>query len=296
MVMLVYDLRTVSSHAVAVDDVLPSTDADLAAAGCAAGGRGRTSTGRLSAAGPGRFFFSGEIQGTIAAECRRCLSAVSGRASASESSGCLPSPIDEGIADDPDVYVFDPRSNELDVRPAVREQWLLSAPAFVECRENCAGLCPTCGADLNAGPCGCEAQTDARWALVATRGAMPDGVRWARTDRRATVGRELTIRSFPFLILRPIPSSHGRPEAPNLQAKEARPQHAQGGARRPRSRPAPAVRAPSGRTTCARSAGTTRVNSESRLGKRSLGAHRVGRHGGRPRPPCARGRRAARAR
>ena len=24
------------------------------------------------------------------------------------------------------------------------------------CREDCAGLCPRCGADLNAGPCGCH--------------------------------------------------------------------------------------------------------------------------------------------
>ena len=77
----------------------------------------------------------------------------------------------DGAADDPDVYVFDPRSNELDLRPAVREQWLLIVPAFVECRENCLGLCPTCGADLNAGPCGCEAPTDDRWAALRRVGS-----------------------------------------------------------------------------------------------------------------------------
>ena len=31
----------------------------------------------------------------------------------------------------------------------------LEVPAFVLCRDDCAGLCPTCGADLNAGPCAC---------------------------------------------------------------------------------------------------------------------------------------------
>ena len=34
-------------------------------------------TGRLSGAGPGRFYFSGELEGVVDGECRRCLTAVS---------------------------------------------------------------------------------------------------------------------------------------------------------------------------------------------------------------------------
>ena len=49
------------------------------------------------------------------------------------------------------------RTRELDLRPSVREQWLLAVPSFVLCREDCKGLCPHCGADLNLGPCGCTA-------------------------------------------------------------------------------------------------------------------------------------------
>ena len=67
------------------------------------------------------------------------------------------------FADDPDVYVVDPRSIELDLRPALREQWLLAVPSFVQCREDCKGLCPTCGTDLNAGECECAPATDSRW-------------------------------------------------------------------------------------------------------------------------------------
>ena len=53
---------------------------------------------------------------------------------------------------------------DLDLRPALREQWLLAAPAFALCREDCKGLCPRCGADLNAGPHDCATQTaDPRW-------------------------------------------------------------------------------------------------------------------------------------
>jgi uncharacterized protein len=36
------------------------------------------------------------------------------------------------------------------------------------CRPDCAGLCPTCGADLNQGPCQCgTAAVDERWSGLA---------------------------------------------------------------------------------------------------------------------------------
>ena len=35
------------------------------------------------------------------------------------------------------------------------------------CSEDCKGLCPTCGADLNDGPCGCKPEPDPRFAALA---------------------------------------------------------------------------------------------------------------------------------
>jgi len=32
------------------------------------------------------------------------------------------------------------------------------------CMEDCAGLCPQCGANRNEGDCGCVAPRDPRWA------------------------------------------------------------------------------------------------------------------------------------
>ena len=78
-------------------------------------------------------------------------------------------------ADDPDVYPIDPRAQELDLRPAVREQWLLSAPAFVQCRDDCKGLCPSCGADRNAGDCGCASATSYRRSIAARRASASRG-------------------------------------------------------------------------------------------------------------------------
>jgi uncharacterized protein len=45
----------------------------------------------------------------------------------------------------------------LDLRESVRESLLLELPITPYCREDCPGLCPKCGADLNDGPCGCTA-------------------------------------------------------------------------------------------------------------------------------------------
>jgi uncharacterized protein len=49
----------------------------------------------------------------------------------------------------------------------VREQVLLAAPLKVTCREDCKGLCPLCGTNLNQEQCSCAvAQEEPRWAAL----------------------------------------------------------------------------------------------------------------------------------
>ncbi len=173
--MLVFDLRDLAFNAATVDDVLPSTDAVWEAADYRPADGVRV-TGRLSTAGPGRFYFSGQIAGVAPGECRRCLKDVV--TAVSERVQLLFAQTGEEATDDPDVYEFDPRTHELDLRPAIREQWLLVTPAYAQCRDDCAGLCRGCGADLNLGPCGCPSPVDERWAAlrhVASPGADGDG-------------------------------------------------------------------------------------------------------------------------
>jgi DUF177 domain-containing protein len=59
---------------------------------------------------------------------------------------------------------------------ALREQVLLAVPLKAICREDCKGLCPQCGADLNLAPCSCPvAVGDARWsALKEFRSKLED--------------------------------------------------------------------------------------------------------------------------
>ena len=56
---------------------------------------------------------------------------------------------------------------EVDLAPAVREQILLQIPSSPLCREDCRGLCPRCGSDLNERDCGCDRTVmDPRWAVL----------------------------------------------------------------------------------------------------------------------------------
>jgi uncharacterized protein len=68
----------------------------------------------------------------------------------------------ELASDDLNLSVIDGTGIDLD--QLAREQLLLAKPAHTLCREDCQGLCPTCGADRNTSPCKCEAQpVDSRW-------------------------------------------------------------------------------------------------------------------------------------
>ena len=50
---------------------------------------------------------------------------------------------------------------------AIREQVLLAVPLKVVCREDCKGLCPTCGKNRNSEPCSCAPPLgDPRWSAL----------------------------------------------------------------------------------------------------------------------------------
>jgi len=64
--------------------------------------------------------------------------------------------------EDLNLAVFDGEGIELD--DLAREEILLAVPANVLCREDCQGLCPTCGTDRNQANCQCETdEVDSRW-------------------------------------------------------------------------------------------------------------------------------------
>ncbi len=170
--MLSFDIRSLESRAAHVDGRLDPDD-PIWEAGDARPRKPIEVEGRLSAAGPSRFYFSGRIAGETALECPRCLVEVG--VTVDEEAHFIFSSEGEDIADDPDVFPFNPTAANLDLRPAVREAWILAVPGFVLCREDCSGLCPKCGIDLNNGTCDCVTETsESRWeALRAIRDQLP---------------------------------------------------------------------------------------------------------------------------
>ena len=70
-------------------------------------------------------------------------------------------------ADEEDEETYPLRGELLDLQPLIRDALLLELPLAPLCSEDCQGLCPTCGADLNDGPCDCDhAPSDPRWAAL----------------------------------------------------------------------------------------------------------------------------------
>jgi uncharacterized protein len=66
--------------------------------------------------------------------------------------------------DPSEVQVIPHGLSIIDLTDDVRQTAILSVPLKLLCRDNCRGLCPSCGMDLNTGACHCgEMESDSRW-------------------------------------------------------------------------------------------------------------------------------------
>ena len=73
----------------------------------------------------------------------------------------LPANMDE---EDPDYYLLN--GDELDIDDLLESVFILGMDPQILCRDDCKGLCPRCGADLNEGGCRCQAESDPRLAVL----------------------------------------------------------------------------------------------------------------------------------
>jgi uncharacterized protein len=110
--------------------------------------------GVLESAGHGGYFWHGNLAGQVGSVCRRCLEEF---VTPLDHSVEVIFSADPELQEDPSVYPLTEPLAQVDLRPAVREELALAVDAFPLCREDCRGLCPRCGADLNRGPCRCGA-------------------------------------------------------------------------------------------------------------------------------------------
>ena len=67
--------------------------------------------------------------------------------------------------EDDDIVLLE--NGEVDVEELARTAFILEMDTKTLCSEDCKGLCPRCGADLNLGPCSCKKEADPRLAVLA---------------------------------------------------------------------------------------------------------------------------------
>jgi uncharacterized protein len=111
-------------------------------------------------------------------QCARCLEPVPTALEASFDLIFRPQSVDAEMGeraispDETEIGYYE--ESGLRLEDVVREQVLLSLPARTLCREDCKGLCPRCGQDLNGESCTCDkSATDARWnALQGLAGTL----------------------------------------------------------------------------------------------------------------------------
>ena len=98
-------------------------------------------------------------EGVYESPCDRCAVPVSRVLSLPLEHCLIPSLSDAKDDDGEYIEVADLR---LDLDALCTEDIILSLPVKFLCRDDCKGLCPNCGADLNDGICGCEKPLDPR--------------------------------------------------------------------------------------------------------------------------------------
>ena len=104
---------------------------------------------------------SGGVAGSGACPCSRCLEDVVHEFEGVIEGYFLIDPhadpeIDEE-GEDLEEGEFDilPDDHMVDLAPLIEAALFIDAPDMPLCRDDCAGLCPQCGANLNEGACGC---------------------------------------------------------------------------------------------------------------------------------------------
>ncbi len=115
-------------------------------------------------------FLEGTLDAAASADCARCAEEFSASSRRPFRYVLAPKSVaaDDGSdsrAEDLEFALYD--GDYIDLAPLVREQVLLALAERPLCAEDCKGLCPSCGANLNQGACGChKEQRDPRLAVL----------------------------------------------------------------------------------------------------------------------------------
>ena len=66
--------------------------------------------------------------------------------------------VGKGEYEDDDIEVLPDNTRELDLSNLINEVFLINRPIQKTCKEDCLGLCPDCGKNLNLTTCDCKSE------------------------------------------------------------------------------------------------------------------------------------------
>lgn len=103
---------------------------------------------------------AGSVQAQVQGTCARCLEPANAQVSADVEGYFLFEEAEEleGYANDEFDCVD--AEGRIDLAGPLEGALVYGTPFIMLCSEECKGLCPRCGANLNEGPCGCEQLAD----------------------------------------------------------------------------------------------------------------------------------------
>ena len=116
----------------------------------------------------GALALKADISGVMITQCARCMKDIDVPIEFKLSETLMRNDDGDGnvVPDDEDVIVFEGNTVSLD--EIVEDNFIINLSPRYLCSEDCKGLCPKCGKDLNDGDCGCtDDDIDPRWAALA---------------------------------------------------------------------------------------------------------------------------------
>jgi uncharacterized protein len=116
----------------------------------------------------GAVLVGGQAHATMGARCSRCLEPAEFEVDANVEGFILLRDDGDTRGLEADEYCLVGNDGDIDLAPMIYAAVVSEMPQVVLCREDCRGLCPHCGTDLNSGSCGCadEPRADSPFAVL----------------------------------------------------------------------------------------------------------------------------------
>lgn len=103
---------------------------------------------------------AGTVRGEATTACDRCLGPAEFEIASEVACYYLKEEPEEQVDDEEDFGLINAADGTIDLAEAIQSSLVMDIPFVILCSDDCKGLCPVCGANLNEGECGCVIEAD----------------------------------------------------------------------------------------------------------------------------------------